>query len=922
MMSRAIRLLLVAMPALLSARLLLAEGPTIPFSQALDAAAISVGRLDSILDHALILGNGDINALVYSEAGQLRLMLTKNDVWDARLDSKLDPPLPTLKLIKKLAAKSQPQHGGNASIGEDGWRNRGSDSYHAHPYPCPRACARLVLSDRPPHPVWRQIRTAGKLNGWRHRDGAAVMSIEGKPGASNGYAFGPLVGEPGEYRALRMTLSGTDNARYYVDVMDPAGNIVFKSDWIDTPTEVEEIVFPLPADQVIGQVILYTWTKDGQLAENRFEKLVLDGPSGTLTVDLAASTLTSAPRPAQLDLRRAVATIEGGDDNDSPTEIRALADRNVFLIKSPHNGQLVPARSADTPDATSGQTDGVAWLAQEIPGDLDWPGMKFTVAVAANAELKAVAIVTSREAKDPLSAAIRLAREAVERDSAQLIDRHDAAWQKFWSASGISVDDALLTSAWYRNLYFLRCVSKPGAIAPGLFASLIHDRPAWHGDYHTNYNIQQTFWSAYVTNHTELAEPYDRLISEYLPRARWLARQVFSMDGAYFPHVLFAYEPPHPQECNSPVGRQYIHHVWGFTQGVNGFSVQPLWWHYKYEPDRQFLETVAYPAVRDVAVFQADFLDQCASEETVEPGSSRRVVVLAPSVSPEHWGWTRNFERNRNCTFDIAMFRYTFQAAIEGAITLGRDAELIERWKDGLRRLPAYPTTGADEPIVVDVQDAPPITYNIAVPATPVFPGDVVTWFSSPAEKQLFSRTIDKCQWNGNNSSIILSLARSRLSMPGAHEWMHRELAARSRPNGTLTLNRLGSGINTYGHYTEQFAASMAVSELLLQSVGNIMRVFPAWPKDKAASFRNLRAQGGFLVSASQEGGRVAQVEVNSTVGGRLHFLSPWPALTVQRGDDHQTVRPDTAGLVQIKTTRGEQLVLRSAPNAVSRRGE
>jgi hypothetical protein len=137
-----------------------------------------------------------------------------------------------------------------------------------------------------------------------------------------------------------------------------------------------------------------------------------------------------------------------------------------------------------------------------------------------------------------------------------------------------------------------------------------------------------------------------------------------------------------------------------------------------------------------------------------------------------------------------------------------------------------------------------------------------------------------------------------------------------------LTLNRLGSGINTYGHYTEQFAASMAVSELLLQSVGNIIRVFPAWPKDKAASFRNLRAQGGFLVSASREGGRVTQVEVNSTVDGQLHFLSPWPALTVQRGDDHQTVRPDTAGLVQIKTTRGEQLVLRSAPNTVSRRGE
>ncbi len=921
-MSRVMRLLPLAMTTLLPAGLLLAEGPTIPFSQALDAAAISVGRLDSILDHALILGNGDINALVYSEAGQLRLMLTKNDVWDARLDSKLDPPLPTLKLIKKLAAQSQTKYGGNTSISEEGWRNHGSDSYHAHPYPCPRACARLILSDRPEQPIWRQIRGEGTRNTWQHRGGSAVMSIEGKPGASNGYAFGPLVSKRGQYQALRMTLSGTDNARYYVDVMDPAGNIVFNSGWIDTPTQAEEIVCPLPTDQSIEQVILYTWTKDGRLAENRFEKLILDGPGRTRPVDLTASTFTAALRPARLDLRRAVATIDGEDDKDPQTEIRALTDRNVFLIKSPHGGRLVPTRSADTPDATSGQTDGVAWLAQEIPGDLDWPGMNFAVAVAANAELKAVAIVTSREAKDPLRAAIRLARETVEARPAPLIDRHDAAWQKFWSASGISVDDSLLTSAWYRNLYFLRCVSKPGAIAPGLFASLIHDRPAWHGDYHTNYNIQQTFWTAYVTNHTELAEPYDRLISEYLPRARWLARQVFSMDGAYFPHVLFAYEPPHPQQCNSPVGRQYIHHVWGFTQGVNGFTVQPLWWHYKYEPDRQFLEKIAYPAVRDVAVFQADFLDQCAREDIVDAGASRRVVVLAPSVSPEHWGWTKDFERNRNCTFDIAMFRYTFRAAIEGATTLGRDAELIERWKDGLGRLPPYPTTGTDEPIVVDVQDAPPITYNIAVPATPVFPGDVVTWFSSPAEKQLFSRTIDKCQWNGNNSSIILSLARARLSMPDAHKWMRRELAARSRPNGTLTLNRLGSRINTYGHYTEQFAASMAISELLLQSVGDIIRVFPAWPKDKAASFRNLRAQGGFLVSASQDGGRVTQVDITSTAGGRVHFLSPWPALTVQRGDDHQTARPDAGGLVQIETARGERLVLRSAPDASSRPGE
>ena len=888
-----------------------ADPPAVPFPKELDAAAVSVPGTDSILDDALILGNGDINALVHSEGGQLRLMLTKNDVWDARLDSRLDPPLPTLKLIKKLAPELPLKHGALTSLPEDGRGKRARDSYHAHPYPCPRPCARLILSDQPQQPVWRQIRAEGKRNRWEHRGGAAVMSIKGRPEASNGYAFGPLNVNTSAYNRLRVTLSGTDNAKYYIDVMGSERKVILGSRWIDTPTKPAEKVFPLPPDRTIEQLILYTWTEDGKPAENRFEKLVLEGPGGTLPIDLTAGAFRFARRAARLDLRRAMASIDAPNGEKPKTEIRALADRNVFLIKSSDQGTLVPTVSADTPDATSGETDGVKWLTQQIPGDLDWPGMSFAVAIAANGDRKAVAIVTSREAKDPRSAAIRLAQETIRTDPATLIERHEAVWTDFWSASGVSVADSLLQSAWYRNLYFLRCVSKPGAIAPGLFASLVNDRPAWHGDYHTNYNIQQTFWSAYVTNHPELAEPYDRLISEYLPRARWLARQVFSMDGAYFPHVLFAYEPPNPQECKSPVGRQYIHHVWGFTQGVNGFSVQPLWWHYKYQPDREFLENVAYPAVRDVAVFQANFLDQCASAKTSAAGDSRDVVVLAPSVSPEHWGWTKNFARNRNGTFDIAMYRYLFGAAIEGATILGRDAELIRRWNRALRRLPPYPTTGSDEPVVVDVQDAPPITYNIAVPAVPVFPGDVVTWFSPPAEKDLFGRTIDACKWNGNNSSIILSVARARLSLPGTLEWLREELAARSRPNGTLTLNRLGSSYNNAGHYTEQFGASMAVSELLLQSVGDIIRVFPAWPADKPARFRNLRAQGGFLVSADQDGGRVRQVTVTSTAGGRLRLLSPWSKLTVRRDANPEavTLPVDDRGLVQIDTHRGEQLL-------------
>ena len=872
-----------------------AEEGTIPYPETLEQAAIAVDRLDSILDNALILGNGDINALLYSEHGQLRLMLTKNDVWDARLDSKLDPPIPTLELIKKLG-KVQPQHGGSASLRATGWANRGSDSYHAHPYPCPRACARLSFGDPAARPFWRMIRAQGKHNAWQAHESGAVMSIEGSAEASNGYSLGPLDLKTDVLKRMRVKISGTPNARFYIDLMDAQSEIVFKTGWLETPTAVEEQSFDLPPGREVDRVILYTWTEDGHRAENHFLAVAFEGLQANVPLDLGAQAIDMPNHSAQLDLRRAVAAVSG----PSEAEIRALADRNAFLIRTSAEGMLLPTQSADTPESVSGEDEGVGWLTQELPGDADWPGMAYAVAMAARGELKAVAIVTSREAEDPRAAAVQLARATLDGKPEEAIQRHEAVWAEYWAKSGVRLDDPFLSETWYRNLYFLRCVSKPGVIAPGLFASLIHDRPAWHGDYHTNYNLQQTFWTALNTNHAELAEPYDRLMSEYLPRARWLCREIFSFDGAFYPHVIFAYEPPNPDECKSPVGRQYIHHVWGYTMGVPAFTVQPIWWHYKYQPNRELLETRAYPAVRDVALFQANFMDAC----DVDPQGK---LVLGPTVSPEHWGWTKDFARNRNCTFDIAMFRYVFEAAIEGATTLGRDKELVARWKDALQRLPTYPTTNAaDQPVVVDVEDAPPQTYNIAIPAVPVFPGDVVTWFSPAAEKELFARSITGCRWNGNNSSIILSVARARLSMPGAIDWMRGELKARTRPNGTLTLNRLGHGINNYGHYTEQFAASMAIGELLLQSVGDVIRMFPAWPKDRDASVVDLRAQGGFLVSAEQKGGEVVKLEIESTVGGTLRVLSPWERMKA----NGKALMPDEKGIVCVETHAGEMVIL------------
>jgi hypothetical protein len=154
----------------------------------------------------------------------------------------------------------------------------------------------------------------------------------------------------------------------------------------------------------------------------------------------------------------------------------------------------------------------------------------------------------------------------------------------------------------------------------------------------------------------------------------------------------------------------------------------------------------------------------------------------------------------------------------------------------------------------------------------------------------------------------MLAGARARLSMPGTHAWITKTFKERQMPNGFLMLQGDGFGNDTRGNYSEQMAAAGIVSELLLQSVGAAIRLFPAWPKDVDAQYADLRAEGGFLVSARQQGGAVVRVAVRSTAGGTLRLLSPWPSIGVRRDGRLQPLTADGRGVVAVETRAGKTL--------------
>ncbi len=601
----------------------------------------------------------------------------------------------------------------------------------------------------------------------------------------------------------------------------------------------------------------------------------------------------SGKQKTEIDILRSCANI-----NDGEILIRPLLQDNVYYIKTGNSLSIEAVPWEPIPAAEIGETDGIKWVKQNLPPDEtgDWKGMQVVSALASNGNDHFLAVVTSLENEDPMTSAISLAQKYLEKKRAGIIQTHKNLWYKYWQASGVKLSDDKLTKAWYRNLYFSRCAQNPKSQAIGLFIGPpLKPLDGWHDNYTINYNFQQTFWSFLNTNHVEYVDSYNKVILDYLSRAKWFAKQTYGIDGAFYPHNLYRHEPVHPEECKSNNNRMFAGGPWAYTLGLSSFLMHNMWLSYKYQPTEKKLEKI-YPAITEMARFYVNFCKKCKIDKNGK-------LVLGPSVSPEHMPFGIY-----NCPFDIAFIQFTFRGFIEASGKLNVDKDLAADAKKFLIMMPDYPTQKSSG-LVVDRKGGTPIEYNMPVPITPVFPAEQITWFSSDKDKQLFENTLNKIKTNGNNSTIMLAVAKARLSTPDALSWLKKEIDIRSKPNGSMNLSRKKAAFNSFGHFTEMFAVSGAISELLLQSVDGIIRVFPAWPKKKDAEFQNLRAQGGFLVSAKQKDSEITGVAITSTVGGEFQFVSPWQKVQVKNQSNgvFEEIKMDENGIATFETTADEK---------------
>ena len=117
--------------------------------------------------------------------------------------------------------------------------------------------------------------------------------------------------------------------------------------------------------------------------------------------------------------------------------------------------------------------------------------------------------------------------------------------------------------------------------------------------------------------------------------------------------------------------------------------------------------------------------------------------------------------------------------------------------------------------------------------------------------------------------------AAARLSARGDAEDL---VTAFALAVGHLTNNN-GCG-HQGGGMLENIGATQAINDLLFQSHGGRMRLFPVWNASAlgAASFTALRAYGAFVVSSAIDAtGTIAPVLIASEVGGDVVLETPWP---------------------------------------------
>lgn len=420
--------------------------------------------------------------------------------------------------------------------------------------------------------------------------------------------------------------------------------------------------------------------------------------------------------------------------------------------------------------------------------------------------------------------------------------------------------------------------------------------PPWKGDYHNDLNTQMMYLAAPEAGLFDQDESFLEFNWKLLPAYRRFARSFYNVPGAVVPGV----EALDGQQLGG--WAQY-----SFSPTMGAWVAQSFYLHWRYTMDPAFLRTRAYPFTEQIGT---------ALLALLKPGADGK-LKLPLSSSPEYFDNSMKAWLPPNSNFDLSLLRFVYSALAEMA-----DAEnnpvAAARWRNVLTKLDGFSIENGELALAPGI----PFTesHRHLSQLLAIHPLGLLTIDGGPEQQQLIDRSVDDFlskgprEWTGYTYSWVACLLARIGRGDQALQYLQDYLRGFIFANGFhVNGDQSGTGLSGF-HYHPftlegNFLAMQAVQEMLLQSWGNEVRIFPAVPSTwNDVSFENLRAEGGYIVSAKRHDGHTVCIRVTATTGGMLRLGNPFDANT-QIQWDHPIKQNGTH--VEVLLRKGETLMAR-----------
>jgi len=421
------------------------------------------------------------------------------------------------------------------------------------------------------------------------------------------------------------------------------------------------------------------------------------------------------------------------------------------------------------------------------------------------------------------------------------VDSHRHWWHSYYPRSFVTLPDKGLESLYWQTIYRFGCTARAGRCivdTPGLW----FQGKSWPY-FTTDWNIQSALWPVYAANRLEQGQALvDRLYEKRQALIETVRPVAWQVDSAFLP-IAVAWDMRGTRDGDM----RYYDMV-----GTLPWTMHNMWWQYRYSMDDAMLREKIFPLLRRSINLYLHMVEEA------EDGKLR----LAPSFSPELGVF-------KDCNFDLALFKWGCYTLLKTSERLEIDDPLIPRWRDVTRRLVDYPydehgfMLGRDRTSSKNHQHF----SNLLM----IYPLYLVN-IEQPGTANVLRRSFERALGTAG---------------PGQRQAM---VQAHAGPIGTAqglgdealqSLKLLQGDLYPNGLWYESpciestLALANIIQDMLIQSWSDPakeesgpIRVFPAVPSVwKDIEFRDLRAEGAFLVSAERAAGQTLWVRIKSLAG-------------------------------------------------------